>query len=325
MDKSRLLAEQKLKQEQLISREKLAYEKQTAQRQLEQEKILSNQKLLNEKAIEEEKRKEAALRAEKERTNNLLLMGLSLTIITSVFIFLYTRQRNQKKRLLEHAEAMHKMAELELQSLRSQLNPHFMFNSLTSIQELILKEENDKSHLYLSRFAKLLRMLLEHADQPFISVQKELEFLRIYIELENLRVPDLHYSIDTDPKVNTQSTMIPNMMLQPYIENAIWHGLSAKRGNKQLQIRIYPENGTINYEIEDNGIGRQKALEIKTAYRESHQSKGMEILNKRFELLGQEYGTKINTTVSDVVKSGEVSGTLVQIKVPVELSQPHLN
>jgi LytS/YehU family sensor histidine kinase len=111
------------------------------------------------------------------------------------------------------------------------------------------------------------------------------------------------------------------MILQPYIENAIWHGLSHKQNNKQLQIRIYSENGTVNYEIEDNGVGRKKAAELKSLFRQKHQSKGMELLSKRFKLLNEEYSSDINTTITDVIKNNEVAGTMVTIKVPVGLSK----
>lgn len=256
-----------------------------------------------------------ALKA-KQQMNNLLLMGLILVVITSVFLFFYLRQRNDKKRAVEKADTIHKMSELEMQSLRSQLNPHFMFNSLNSIQELILLEENDKSHIYLSRFSKLLRILLENAEKPFIPLQSEIDFLQLYLDIENLRVPDLQYSIETDPVVNTAQILIPNMILQPFIENAIWHGLAHKTSNRQLQIRIFRENETMNYEIEDNGIGRKKAEELKSLFRKKHISKGMELLTKRFRLLNKEYGTKINITITDVMNNDEVAGTLVSIKMP---------
>src|SRR5205085_889743 len=126
---------------------------------------------------------------------------------------------------------------------------------------------NEKSHSYLSRFGKLLRMLLENAEKPFIPLQKELDFLQLYLGLENLRVPDLKYSISVELPLKSDEVLIPNMILQPYIENAIWHGLSYKEHDRELQLRIYRENGTINYEIQDNGVGRKKAAELKSLFR----------------------------------------------------------
>ncbi len=212
-------------------------------------------------------------------------------------------------------------AHLEMQSLRAQLNPHFMFNSLNAIQELILMEENDKSHSYLARFSKLLRLLLENTEKPFIPLQREIDFIQLYLSLENLRIPELQFSVTVDPAIDTEQISIPNMILQPYIENAIWHGLSHKPTDKKLQIRITKTNGAIQYEIEDNGVGRKRSAELKSLFRKEHKSKGMELLSKRFKLLSKELGADIITNYEDVMNNGEVAGTLVTIKVPNNFSE----
>ena len=246
---------------------------------------------------------------------------VSFVVFVLGSILLYTRKRIRavQKNEEEKTNSIRRMAELELQSLRTQLNPHFMFNSLNAIQELILMEENEKSQSYLARFAKLLRMLLENADKQFISLQRELDFLQLYLSLENLRIPDLHHSINIDKTIDAEHVMIPNMILQPYIENALWHGLSFKERDRQLQIRVTQSNGSVVYEIEDNGVGRQKAAELKSLYRKEHRSKGMELLSKRFKLLGKEYGSEIETTFTDLVYQDKVAGTLVTIRVPVSI------
>jgi len=246
-------------------------------------------------------------------------VGLGLLGLLSFFInknFL-----NQKKinKLADETHAREK-AELELHSLRAQLNPHFMFNSLNAIQELILMEENEKSHSYLARFAKLLRMLLENAEKPFIPLQREIDFLKLYLSLENLRVPDLKHTINIDPTIDTENIVIPNMILQPYIENAIWHGLSHKKGDKMLLINITRNNGVVDYEIKDNGVGRKKSAELKSLFRKEHKSKGMELLSRRFKLLAKEYGSDIETKISDVISNDEIAGTMVKIEVPMKFS-----
>jgi len=249
-----------------------------------------------------------------KKQKNFYLAGAGMLALLSVFVFLNFRNQKKINRLTSDAHAKEK-AELELQSLRAQLNPHFMFNSLNAIQELILLEENEKSQSYLARFAKLLRLLLENADKPFIALQREIDFLQLYLSLENLRIPDLRFSITVDPNINPETTQIPNMILQPYIENAIWHGLSHKEKDKRLQIRINNEDGFTKYEMEDNGVGRKKSAELKSLYRKEHKSKGMELLSKRFRLLAKEYGAEVETTITDVV-GGKESGTIVTIKVP---------
>jgi LytS/YehU family sensor histidine kinase len=195
-----------------------------------------------------------------------------------------------------------------------------MFNSLNAIQDLILKQDNRNSHRYLSRFSKLLRMMLDNASQQFIPLRKELDFLELYLSLEKLRVPDLQYSIEKDPQINADERRIPNMMLQPYIENAIWHGLSHKEKDRQLIIRVHEINHSIKFEIEDNGVGRKKASELKSLYRKEHHSKGMELLSKRFQLLTKEFGSAVKAKVTDLANNGEAAGTLVEINVPFELA-----
>jgi two-component system, LytTR family, sensor kinase len=111
-------------------------------------------------------------------------------------------------------------------------------------------------------------------------------------------------------------------MLQPYIENALWHGLQNKQGEKKLELHIYRQNDLMQYEIKDNGVGRKKAAELKSLYRKEHHSKGMELLSKRFSLLSKEYGHDIQTRVTDVIENGVVAGTLVEITVPPSLSEP---
>jgi tetratricopeptide (TPR) repeat protein len=259
-----------------------------------------------------------------------LFYAAAFTLTLLLFLFIYRNIKNRQKanavisseRLkAEKAALGHKMIELELQSLRAQLNPHFMFNSLNAIQELILIEDNERSHIYLSAFSDLLRTLLDNADQPFISLEKEIGFLELYLSLENLRIPNLDYSIEIDPDIKTEKTRIPNMMLQPYIENAIWHGLLHKKDNRKLKIRIGLKHNSIIFQIEDNGVGRKKAAELKSRYRKQHRSKGMELLSKRFNLLSKEYATEVQTTVTDLYHNGDARGTLVKIIIPSSLSE----
>jgi sensor histidine kinase YesM len=252
--------------------------------QLEKQALIVRQNILLEQKIAE---RALELKVEKRRSEELLIKA------------------SQKQ-----------MAELELQSLRTRLNPHFMFNSLNAIEELILKEDMENAHTYLARFAKLLRMLLENTEKPFTPLQKEIEFLELYLSLEKLRLPDLQFTILTDPAIDKEETLVPNMILQPYVENALWHGLSHKNGDRQLELNIQKRNGITIYDVKDNGVGRKKSAELKSRYRKHHQSKGMDLLAKRFQLLRDEFGSDIQTEISDVMKNGMISGTNVSIRVP---------
>lgn len=267
----------------------IALRKKGQKEHLEKEELIRQQNILLEQQVEERTHE---LQIEKKRSEELLINA------------------SQKQ-----------MAELELQSLRAQLNPHFMFNSLNAIQELILKGDFENSHTYLARFAKLLRMVLESTEKPFAPLQKEIDFLELYISLEKLRLPNLRFSIATDPCINKEETLIPNMILQPYIENALWHGLSHKSSDRKLEVNIRKQNGAVIYDVSDNGIGRKKSAELKSLYRREHKSKGTELLTKRFKLLRDEFGSDIKTEVCDIVRNGDVGGTKVSIIVPDSLTQ----
>ncbi|MGZ3852110.1 MAG: tetratricopeptide repeat-containing sensor histidine kinase [Flavisolibacter sp.] len=313
--------EEKLKEEIAFSQEHNLRERQLSDQKMEQARSMAETRVKYEKSIALEKARRQKLKLEQVRNNLFLLAGVIVFTVLALFSILFIRQRNLKKRAIEKAETVHRVAGLELQSLRSQLNPHFMFNSLNAIQELILLEENDKSHIYLSRFSKLLRILLDNADQAFVSLSNEVEFLRLYLDLETLRVPDLRYFISISPDIDRENTLLPNMILQPYLENAIWHGLSYKEKDKELQVRIYSDGANVNCEIEDNGVGRKKAEEFKSLFRKKHNSKGIELLNRRFKLLHEEYSSKITTATTDILKGNEVVGTLVTITIPVTISE----
>ena len=249
-----------------------------------------------------------------------ILIGSAGLLLVALFL-IYRNYRNQQKinQLIKEA-AEKENIELQLQSLRAQLNPHFMFNSLNAIQELIVTEKNELSQSYLERFAQLLRLLLENANHPFISLRKELHFLELYLSLEKLRIPDLEYKIEIDNGIDTETTMIPNMMLQPYIENALWHGLQHKQGQKKLELEIIKTSSAVKYLIKDNGVGRKKAAELKKLFRKGHTSKGMELLSKRFALLSKEYGNSIEPKFQDLDKNEQ--GTIVSIVVPQAISEP---
>ncbi|HEX6333107.1 MAG TPA: histidine kinase [Flavisolibacter sp.] len=251
----------------------------------------------------------------------LAVLGVLVFVLVQRRIRIIRRQHELKLAQIREQEAektahIMQVTELEMQSLRAQLNPHFMFNALNAIQQLILRNDAYKSHTYLARFAKLLRMLLEHAEKPFIPLQMELDFLDLYLSLEKLRIPDLEYSIEVSG-VETADARIPNMIMQPYIENALWHGLSPSKGEKRLAIRVRREGEELVMEIVDNGIGREKAAELKALYRGTHKSRGMELLSRRFRLLSKEYGYGIESVTTDLKSNGEASGTRVTIRVPL--------
>jgi tetratricopeptide (TPR) repeat protein len=311
-----LLLSQKAESDKQLARQKFEENEKLSFEKFEKQKLITDQKNLYEQSLASEKLKQEKVSSEKRQLNTIMWMSIGSLILILFFSILFIKQKNQKTRALEKAELNQKMIELEMQSLRAQLNPHFMFNSLNSIQTLILKQDTERSRKYLSTFSSLLRLVLENAREPFIPLNKEIELLQMYLGLENLRMPDLKYDILVDSSVDPEKLLIPNMILQPYVENAIWHGLSEKQDNRQLQIRISRYNGTVQYEIEDNGIGIKKSREKN--FKNAHHSMGMELLAKRFNLIKKDTGAEIKTSISEVMNRNEVGGTIVTIKTPVQ-------
>lgn len=320
MEQEQLVLKERLKGEQAVAIEKERLQRLEAEEMLRHQQALHSEQLRHELAIAEHKRNQDVLVAEEKRKKNIAFLSAALLVCIAGFLMIYFRQRNQKKLAVTKERSLHEATELELRSLRAQLNPHFMFNSLNSIQELIGKEDTEKSQVYLAEFSLLLRMLLDNSTRPFIPLHKEIELLQIYMSLEKLRLPDLEYTIEIDSSLDPQKTMTPNMMLQPYIENAIWHGLSPKSGARKLHISIIKQHDSVVFNVTDNGIGRKRAAELRSTYRK-HKSKGMDLLNRRFDLLSRQYGHVIHATVTDLVEEDTPCGTSVEIVLPVSFSE----
>ena len=225
---------------------------------------------------------------------------------------------------LERTEKGKQLAELEMQVLRSQMNPHFIFNSLNSINMFIL--ENNKLHAseYLSKFSNLIRLILQNSQEAFIPLERELEALQLYIELESLRFEQrFAYKITVAGNVDAAMLKVPPLIIQPYAENAIWHGLmhlpdrqAGKKEKGHLEIEVYEEDEILSYKIIDDGIGRKKAAELKSKSASTQKSMGMRITADRIAMLQQQGNSSI--TITDLVLAdGNPGGTEVLIKMPV--------
>lgn len=212
------------------------------------------------------------------------------------------------------------MAELEMRALRAQMNPHFIFNCLNSINRYIVKSDNATASLYLTRFAKLIRLILDNSNSKNVLLSSELEALKLYIEMERIRFDNkFDYRVVVDEEVNADSIEVPSLIIQPYVENAIWHGLLHKEtsGNLFVRIRMIDEN-MLECVVEDNGIGREKALEFKSKSATGKKSLGMKLTEDRIAVLNQYGQTNASVGIMDLVDSdGEAAGTRVTIKIPV--------
>lgn len=246
----------------------------------------------------------------------LFIAGCAAAAIALVTYLLHRRIRSIKTKALIQQQ----MAEWKSHALRAQMNPHFIFNSLNSIQELIITENYAASYQYLAKFSKLLRTILHVSEKNLIPLSDELAICRLYLELEALRFKNaFRYSIETDPAIDTGNTLFPTLLIQPFIENAIWHGLLPKKGSRQLDIFFSREGAILLCKIADNGIGRNNAQ--KQEYGKGRNSpfepKGISLVQQRAEMLREIMGGEILFTIADRTDAaGRVCGTCVTLRIP---------
>jgi sensor histidine kinase YesM len=209
----------------------------------------------------------------------------------------------------------------EMQMLRAQMNPHFIFNSLNAINFFILQNDKLQASEYLVKFSRLVRLILQHSQAALISLESELESLHLYLELESVRLDHMfHYKISVAPDIDAGVIKVPPLFIQPFAENAIWHGLMHKNINRDLLIELYYENDEVLCcKICDNGIGRIKAAEIEKNAASTYPSTGSGITAERIKLL--QPLAKIETIkINDVLlPDGTPGGTEVLLKIPVRL------
>jgi hypothetical protein len=259
-------------------------------------------------------------------SNWWLRIATAIFIVAALYGLIRWRLHKNFKLKLEQAEKnkqlaelKHKAAELEMQALRSQMNPHFIFNSLNSINRFILQNNKSQASEYLTKFSRLVRLILQNSQAAFISLESELESLGLYLALEALRF-DYHfdYTIDVEDDLDLSVIKLPPMIIQPYIENAIWHGLMHKREKGHLVIQLRQENESLLCRIIDDGIGRKKAAELRSKSASSHKSMGMRITADRMAILQEEKQTDCYIEINDLVLAdGTAGGTEVTLKIPI--------
>jgi hypothetical protein len=234
----------------------------------------------------------------------LLFIGFRL-------ILMATKKREMQKRQLLQAEK---------RSLLSQMNPHFIFNSLNSIQHFIVQNDQFQANNYLTNFSGLIRKILDNSKKNLIPLNEEINTLSLYLGMEKLRFENgFDYQIIKDNRIDYYETMIPPMLLQPFVENAIWHGLMPLKTQGSLIISFSFSEDFYHCIIEDNGIGREMAKKVR-GHKESHVSTGIQNVQERIELLNKMNKKRIQLTITDVRRSdGTVTGTLVDIVLPMEI------
>lgn len=233
-----------------------------------------------------------------------LIGGLLLLLLTAFLMYKYIKQQKLANNLLA------------LKSLRSQMNPHFIFNALNSVNSFIATNDERTANKYLSDFSQLMRSVLENSEEDFIPLENEIELLELYTKLEHFRFKDkFDYSITVNENVNVNEFQIPPMLLQPYIENAVWHGLRYKAEKGKLDINIAKKNeDEITITIIDDGIGREKSKALKTENQQKQNSKGMGNIKKRVSILNEMYKDKVNVFIYDFQQADD-TGTKVVVTI----------
>ena len=242
-------------------------------------------------------------------------VSILATVIAGTAYALYQRRINQIK---EKANLDKQLTEFEMKALHAQMNPHFVFNCLNSIKEMILHDEKQNASRYLSKFAQLIRTNLEESRQGFITVKQCIDHLQQYLEMEKIRFEKFDYSIEIQPELPKDAHMAP-MLVQPLVENAIWHGLHKQAGERNLQIRFYRSGLQLVCEIEDNGIGFLQSQRNKLASHPTHHSLGIANIQERLTVLNEKYKMNCSLKITDrsELPGEKSSGTLAILRLNI--------
>ena len=233
-----------------------------------------------------------------------LLLGLIVIgVLGSKYILKVSKQRRVANQ------------QLALRSLRSQMNPHFIFNALNSVNSFISENDQRSANKFLSNFSRLMRLVMENSEHNFIPLQKELDILKIYLQLEHFRFKDqFEYNVTIEEEVDEEEFEIPPMLIQPYIENAIWHGLRYKPSSGLLNLHLSAKEDNLIVTISDNGIGRKKSAELKTDNQKKNKSTALKNIHQRIEIFNDLHQLKIEVIIKDLNADG--TGTHVELTIP---------
>lgn len=252
----------------------------------------------------------------------IILSGALVLLLT--FIIVSLRIRNIRKQ--EHAKSEYnkRIAELEMTALRAQMNPHFIFNCLNSINRYILKSDRDTAAEYVTKFSRLIRLILDNSRANTVSLSNEIAALKLYLEMETLRFENkFEYLINIAPEFDPDKIMVPPMIFQPYVENAIWHGLMHKDGPGKIEVNFHRDEDFLICTIDDNGVGRKQAAELESKFSVKNKSHGLMVTAKRLTIYNQQENLKDEITIIDKSdQKGVPCGTTVILKVLIKENQP---
>ena len=235
--------------------------------------------------------------------------------ITSIFIF----QRSRTKRIQKEQKSLfaRQILEIELKALRAQMNPHFIFNCLNSIQAFILRENTFEATEYLQKFSRLIRLILDNSQKTSNTIEDEVEILGLYLDLEQLRLRNMFdYEIIVSKDLDKSFVEIPSMIIQPVIENSIWHGFSNSDKKGMISVIFAKQQNQLSCTVIDNGIGRKKSIEIKERLGGTHESKGIKLIEDRLSVWCKTNGFKFELQIFDNIENRSGTCTIITILYP---------
>ena len=243
--------------------------------------------------------------------------GATIELVMFALIVGYrvTHLEKQKDRYSEElAEKTKQMSELRMTALQSRMDPHFLYNSLNSINNFVLQNDAEKASDYITKFSRLIREILKKSSNKTIPLSEELGILGLYVRLEQMRMEEgFDYIVTIDDNIDLEKIQVPPLFIQPYIENAIWHGFANKTENKRINLSVYNEEDKVRCEIIDNGIGIKKSKSLKKSSGHHKKSFGLQTSEDRIKLLHEHQ--KVYVIIEDITQNGD-TGTKVTIKFP---------
>ncbi|MEJ7588317.1 MAG: histidine kinase [Ferruginibacter sp.] len=283
--------------------------------------IQESEWVLKRKEIENQHLKELSKIQEQEISiKNALLLALAICfiLIIGIAFFIHKSIRAKKKRM--ESTFKQQIAEMQMQALQSQMNPHFIFNSLNSIENFMMQNEKRLASDYLNKFARLIRTILDSSRNELLPLSKDMEALQLYIDLQQLRFnKKFYYETKMDPVLQNGDYKVPSLIIQPYVENAIEHGLAhSERNDLKLSVAVSLAGDFIQYLIEDNGIGRLQSETYNSQNKPYHKSVGLKITENRVQIFNGSNSGPENIILTDLYDDkGIPAGTLVSVKIKV--------
>ncbi len=256
---------------------------------------------------------------EKQKDKYIITIGISigLFILFALLGLLIFNRYKYRQRRQQH-ELEKKNIEIEQRLLRTQMNPHFIFNSLNSISNFILHNQPGIAQSYLSKFARLMRLILNNSREKMIPLEDEIETLELYLSLERLRFNEIFdFAVEVNPEIDPEFTYVPPMLIQPFVENAILHGLAPKKEKGNIRLQIEKQERCLKVTIKDDGIGRKEAAKRKQQ-KAKRKSLGMQVTKERLEMLSKELGILFRMDIIDMEENGTAKGTKVILCIPYE-------